>query len=389
VIDAGYSITSAGGDSEAKSNNKNKLEDYFQIFAIGVGVLVLVSIFNQLGVAQLFPNFTGKEANIFVALAVGIVASVSTCLALIGGIVLSFGSMYKGEGTENVPLGVRARPHIYFHIGRIGSFVLLGGLLGVLGSKISYSATFTGYFTLFIALVMFYIGLHILGFVPNITKLGFHLPKFLSSKIHSLQDSNHKAAPLIIGALTFFLPCGLTQSMQLAAVGSQSFLSGALIMGAFALGTLPVLLSLGIGSTYAQKNKFGFVQRVVGVIIIFFAFYSMNSGLVLTGSKFSFNLSGGQSTVVEVPTENGVQTVKMDIDYSFSPSRFNIKKGVPVRWEINGINLGCADEIVVPSLGIRQRINLGANVIEFTPTKSGSLPFSCGMGMITGKFIVT
>jgi len=183
----------------------------------------------------------------------------------------------------------RSLPQIYFHIGRIGGFFLLGGLLGLLGQSISYSVSFTGYLTIFVAIIMFYIGLQILNIVPNITKFGFHLPKKWSNKIHSLQENNHPFIPVLLGSLTFFLPCGFTQSMQLVAVASGSFWMGGFVMMFFALGTLPVLFSVGIGASYFQKKDFGVFKKIVGVLIVFFALYSFQSGLTLTGSKMSLD----------------------------------------------------------------------------------------------------
>ncbi|MBU1999314.1 MAG: sulfite exporter TauE/SafE family protein, partial [Candidatus Omnitrophica bacterium] len=268
-----------------------------------------------------------------------------------------------------------------------------GGILGALGSKINYSITFTGYLTLFISIVMFYIGLQILNIVPNITKIGFHLPKSLSKKIHAFENNDHHLMPVALGALTFFLPCGFTQSMQLAAVASGTFLSGAGIMAAFALGTIPVLFSVGLGATYAKSEHLGFLTKIIGILIIFFAIYSLNSGLVLSGSRFSLNLSKSSTAtataIVQTSGEN-VQIVKMDVDWVFKPNEFRVKKGIPVRWEINGINVsGCSNEVVIPSLNLRQKIKQGLNIIEFTPEKEGVLPFSCWMGMLNGRFIVT
>ena len=176
--------------------------------------------------------------------------------------------------------------------------MFLGGLLGSIGSKINYSLSFTGYLTVVIALIMFYIGLQILGIVPNITKLGFHLPKIFSRKIDDIDGNGSHFAPVLLGILTFFLPCGFTQSMQLAAVVSSSFITGALIMGFFALGTLPVLFSVGLGSTYAKKERMRLFNQIIGVVILFFAFYSFNSGLVLAGSPVTidfWNKVGGTS----------------------------------------------------------------------------------------------
>lgn len=389
ITSCGYRLVSEAEKNKLEKKSKNTFQDYLQIVLVTLGMGAAAFLLGKIEITKLFPDF-GSQINILIALVFGVVASLSTCLVLVGGIVLSFGEMYPIHEDTKHPFLSRALPHVYFHIGRVGGFVLLGGVLGLLGSKINYSLSFTGYLTIVIAVVMLYIGLQILGVVPNITKLGFHLPKKLSSKIHKLQGSNHHLAPILIGALTFFLPCGFTQTMQLAAVASGDFFAGALIMGAFALGTLPALLAVGIGSTYAKKREFNFVNKIIGVVVVFFAIYSLNSGLVLAGSSFTIDFWNSSRSAVVAAVSEDIQVVKMDVDWVFQPTEFKIKKGVPVRWEINGINVsGCSNEVVIPQLNIRQKIYEGRNIVEFTPTKEGVLPFSCWMGMLNGRFIVT
>jgi len=386
VEKCGYYI--AKNDEEKFKKEKKTFDDYIQIFVAFISVLAVFYVLKKLHIEKFFPEI-GDNVGVFIALLLGVVASLSTCLILLGGIVLSFGSMYKVREDAKHPFISRSLPHIYFHVGRIVGFGVLGGILGLVGSKINYSLSFTGFITIVVAVVMLYLGLQIIGFVPSITKLGFHLPKKLSKKINSLQGKNHPLTPMIIGVLTFLLPCGFTQSMQLVAVASGSFFGGALIMSAFAVGTFPALFSLGIGSSYARKNKFGFVNKFIGVVVVFFALYSFNSGLVLTGTSFSLDFWNSGDSSVESVIEDEVQVVKMDVDWTFKQNEFVVKKGVPVRWEINGINVsGCTNKIVIPSLKLSKSIDDGLNILEFTPEESGVIPFSCWMGMQGGKFIV-
>lgn len=381
----GYRVVTEG--QKKTKIKKNTIEDYMQLIFIFLGIATIAYIIQKFEITRFFPDFQG-QSGIFISLLLGLVASLSTCLILVGGIVLSFGNIYKVQDDTKHPMLSKSLPHIYFHIGRIGGFAFLGGLLGLLGSKINYSLSFTGYLTIFVAIVMLYVGLQILGIVPSITKLGFHLPKKFSKKIHTLQEKNHSLAPILIGVLTFLLPCGFTQSMQLAAIASGNFFSGALIMGFFAIGTFPALFSLGLGSSYAQKSDFKFFNKIVGAIVIFFAIYSLNSGLVLSGSNFTLNFWNNQSAI-ESAYEGDVQIIKMDVNYGFSANKFVVKKGIPVKFEIEGINVtGCSNEIAIPRLGISQKINKGENVIEFTPTETGTLPFSCWMGMLGGEISV-
>lgn len=80
----------------------------------------------------------------------------------------------------------------------------------------------------------------------------------------------------------------------------------------------------------------------------------------------------------------------MTVDrYGYSPDRFVLQKGVPVRWIIDGKELtGCNNAIQVPKLGLRFDIKPGEQVIEFTPEQAGTISWSCWMGMIPGSFIV-
>jgi len=384
---------------DIKSNTQKFIfKDLWQISIIFLVFIFLVSLFSKFKVTKFFPKMD-ENISIIVALLFGVIASVSTCLALTGGIVISFSSKYK---IKKNTFFHRVLPQIYFHIGRILGFAVLGGLFGLLGEKLVYSTSFTGYLTILVGLVMFYVGLNILNIVPNISRFGFHLPKKLSSGINILQKNENPVIPAIIGILTFFLPCGFTQSMQLAAVASGSFLSGTLIMMFFAIGTLPVLFSIGIGSSYTQKKDFRILKKIIGVVIIFFAFYSFNSGLILSGSNFTidfWNKGATEKSIISVSNESvqtienePVQTIEMEIDYTFQQSEFRIKKDIPVRWKITPTNVtGCTEEVIIPSLNLSTgKLKSGGKtvILEFTPTETGNLLFSCWMGMQKGKFIV-
>ncbi len=385
ISDAGYSAANTATEEVKKGNS---IQDYFQIATIALSLIFVISLLKDFQINSYFPE-VGDTASVGVALLLGLIASVSTCLALVGGIVISFGTSYEIDSTPGHNLFSHFRPHAFFHVGRLGTFIVLGGLLGALGQFFSFSFSFTGYIPFIVAAVMFYIGLQILNIVPSITKLGFHMPRRFATKIEILQKTEHKAAPFLLGALTFFLPCGFTQSVQLASVASGGFVPGALTMGAFALGTMPVLLGLGIGSSYAKDLKATFFKKIIGVLIIFFALYSFNNGATLLG--FDLSLSPTDTENIEITiNEDGYQEIYMVADWGFEPNYFVVQKDTPVRWIIEGVNVsGCISEIIVPKLGISKELKAGENIIEFTPTESGELVFSCWMGMVGGKIVVS
>jgi regulator of replication initiation timing len=84
------------------------------------------------------------------------------------------------------------------------------------------------------------------------------------------------------------------------------------------------------------------------------------------------------------------QVVEMHITYEgFKPSTLTIKNGIPVKWIIYGDQVSsCTNKIIVPSLNISKSIVAGENIINFTPKTTGTIDFSCWMGMVKGKFMV-
>jgi sulfite exporter TauE/SafE len=110
------------------------------------------------------------------------------------------------------------------------------------------------------------------------------MPKFLSKHALGVSRFNHTLTPLLVGIATFFLPCGFTQSMQLYALTTGSFLSGGLTMLSFALGTLPVLALVSFSSFSIQKSsKSGVFFKTAGLVVIIFALFNLINSLVVVG----------------------------------------------------------------------------------------------------------
>lgn len=361
------------------------------ILIVGV-LLFLFKIFQNTGIINRI-DLNGAKINFGVSFLIGLAASVSSCLAVVGAVIIAFGEKYKSEGKNFYENAVR--PNLFFHIGRLGTFFILGGLLGVIGGEINISGNFISTFTVIVAIVMAWLGLNILGLLPSISNLGIKMPGRLTNNWNNLKKSEHKMAPFLLGGLSFFLPCGFTQSMQIFALTSGSFLVGGLSLLIFALGTVPALMILGVATSWTKNKKMAVFQKVAGFLVIFFAIYTLQSGLALSGVKTNVLSSKdtqqtNDKTNDKIKTDEKAQVVEMSITRSgFSPSVLRIKKGVPVRWVIKGDAVtSCTNKIIVPSLNISKNISYGENIIEFTPDKAGEIPFSCWMGMVRGKFIV-
>lgn len=243
---------------------------------------------------------------------------------------------------------------------------------------------------------MLILGFQLTELFPRLSSLNFTLPKSISNMLgiqqHKEKEYSHKNA-MIMGAMTFFLPCGFTQAMQLFAISSGSPITGALTMGVFALGTAPGLLGIGGLTAIIKGASAKTFFRFAGLVVIALAVFNITNGVNLTGINvlaFATNNASVQANDPNVTLENGVQIVKMTQSGSgYSPNSFTIKKGLPVKWVINSTNpYTCAASIVMPAFGIRQSLQEGDNTIEFTPKEIGTIRFSCSMGMFTGSFNV-
>lgn len=257
--------------SVEKSFNKKPADDViWKAIPIGVGFLVLFFLLQKSGILNVG---IGGQTTPVTSFIIGLIASVSSCLAIVGGLVLSLSAKISQDNVSDT------RTFMLFHAGRIVSFAVLGGILGAVGSAIGINFTFAAILGLLASLVMLLLGLSLVGVF---SKNKIALPTGIFNYFRKIE---HKTfAPLIIGFATFFLPCGFTQSMQVSALGSGSFMSGLLIMLAFALGTLPILALLSFGSTsFAHGRHAPLFFKSAGVVVIGLGLFGLLAGLAGLG----------------------------------------------------------------------------------------------------------
>lgn len=392
IAEAGYEV---GRQDRLPLLTRDKRE-YINLGIAFLFLMILYLVLKSLGLTDisLSPNLVSPSWGLI--LLIGLVAGFSTCMALVGGLSLGLSAKFA-ESHPTATAKEKFRPHIFFVVGRILSYALLGGVLGVLGTAFRLSPTINGILVLLVGIVMLIMGLQLINIFPRLSRFKLTLPKSIGKVLGLNQkhkEYSHKHA-MIMGALTFFLPCGFTQAMQLYAISTGNFGSGALIMGLFALGTVPGLLSIG-GITSLVRGSFKErFFKVAGLAVIFFALLNLNNGYTLASlsiDSFRDNNSNQEKIVNDpnVTLENGVQVVRMtENNNGYSPNKFSIQKGVPVKWVIDArAPYSCASTILLPKLNIQKSLVAGENTIEFTPEESGSLPFSCSMGMYTGVFNV-
>lgn len=375
--------------SSEQKNSASMGAEYKILMVFIAFVLVLGFIFvSQSPIFSLIQvNATSSLIAFFIF---GLLASISNCASLVGGLILSFSKQWSTMG--------KFKPHVMFQIGRILSFIILGGFLGSIGQALHVSLIINSVIILLVSLIMIALGLQMLGFA-FFNRFQLALPKNITNRFI---DKNNKL-PLAIGILTFFLPCGFTLTAQGAALVSRNPIQGALIMLSFVLGTAPVLFLIGISSSelFKNHNLSMTFTKIAGILVLFFAIMNINSQFTVLGlpSVNSTVLTQKQNQVVEENKANGLakivngkQVLQMNASsQGYDPDNFKVKAGIPVRWEITDTGTsGCTNAVIARGLfeGSIQLSQGTTSIKEFTPEKPGSYRFSCWMGMITGTIQV-
>jgi sulfite exporter TauE/SafE len=260
--------------SVEKQIKEKKWSDFKIAVPIALAFAVLFVVLQKVGLINLVDAGNVTYGTAFL---IGIVASLSTCMAVVGGLVLSMSATFVKEVD-------RIRPQLMFHGGRIVSFFILGGVIGAIGSAFTLNTGTSFALSFVIGLVMLMLGVNLLDVFPWAKRLQPSMPRFIARHAHGVSKLNHTLTPLIVGVATFFLPCGFTQSMQLFTLSTGSFLTGGLTMLSFALGTFPVLALMSFSlSNFKDSPKAGIFFKSAGLIVIMFALFNLVNSLVVIG----------------------------------------------------------------------------------------------------------
>lgn len=368
----------------------------------GVALVFALAVLAQVTGLTELASGAGDLGNggIMVALLLGLAAGVSTCMALVGGLVLALSASFQARraatGDTDDGLGAQMRPALVFMAGRIVGYGVLGAALGAIGASVTMPPQVTAVLMIAVAVVMTILGTRLTGLSPRIATWSPTLPMGLGRQL-GLGDgaagaySDGRAAGL--GAASFFLPCGFTQAVQIYALSTGSPLFAGAIMAIFAIGTAPGLLALAGLPVVVPSTMRPTLLRLVGVVVIGFAFINASAGIRLSGVTLP---SLGVETVAAAPlpaggvAADGTQALTTFQDATgYHPGNVSIYAGTPTRWTIESTDTStCAVFLAVPRLGIQVRLHKGSNTIDLPALQPGTLAYTCSMGMYGGRITV-
>lgn len=392
-------------DDSDEPEKESKYKNIVGITAMSLGLLVilalLMKIYGTLAIPELSANMS--YGLIFV---IGLFTGFH-CIAMCGGFVVSYATKKGADGDTD------HTPHLAYGAGKVLSYTVIGSLFGLLGGFIAFTTSIRAAVGIIAGLFLILFGLNSLNIFPSLRKFQLRMPAFISKRVNS-EQSKH-SSPFTIGLLNgLMIACGPLQAMYVFAAGTGSALEGAKIMFVFGLGTLPMLLGFGIFASKISSKTTRDIIKYSGILVIILGLIMLNRALVLQGGGYDAESiaskvgllgagtvqsnNAGNNAVKNPVTTGGntvsnenFQTVRMDVTRNgYSPNRLSIKNGVPVKWIINVQQLtGCNRVLLMPAYNIRVNLVQGEQTVEFTPTKTGTISWSCGMGMLRGSFTVT
>ena len=225
-------------------------------------------------------------------------------------------------------------------------------------------------------------------------------PKFITRYIRRTAKGTDTFTPLFLGALTVFIPCGVTQAMMAAALGTSSMAMGAALMFAFTLGTSPVFFIVAYLTTELGSRLEKFFMRFVAAVVLILGLVTINGGLNVLGSPLSFqNLTRGL-----LPSNSGPAPVAQAAQSSFTegdvvlyvqnegyfPQTISAPAGKDFTLNlVTDQTYSCARDFVIPALDYYELLPDTGTIQVNIPAqeKGNTLFFTCSMGMYTGQIV--
>jgi uncharacterized protein len=205
------------------------------------------------------------SGSLAVALVTGLLGGFGHCAVMCGPLVGAFGLAARPRGARRAIAGQLA-----YHAGRITTYALLGGLLGLTGSVVNVAGRVAGVqeIVAFAAgLLMIGLGLGAAGLLGPVRRLEARLSGRVARAVHGLLGEGGTGRLYPVGLALGFLPCGLSWSMLLGSAATGSLPRGLLLALVFGLGTIPALLLVGGASALLSARARGLLFRAGGLLV--------------------------------------------------------------------------------------------------------------------------
>jgi sulfite exporter TauE/SafE len=223
------------------------------------------------------------EAEYLLSLSTGLLGGFGHCIGMCGPVVASyaFGGNVNRDG-----LPARLMPHLLYNAGRITTYSLVGGLMGLTGAFLNVAGQLAGLqnaVAVLAGIIMIILGLNILALFGStrwIEKHNFPVLRVAKQAVSSISPLRF----LLLGLVLGLLPCGLSYTVFIAAAGTGGFFPGMMTALLFGLGTLPAVFLFGFMVSRLGAVLRGRLYKAGGIIVVIMGVYFLLRGIGFYGS---------------------------------------------------------------------------------------------------------
>lgn len=218
----------------------------------------------------------------------GFLGSFGHCLGMCGPITVAFSLSQPDTDRDRwQQIGF----HLLLNLGRLISYALVGLMIGALGSVLVASGQMAGIgsplrrgVALVTGLLLIWFGLAQIspGQVPPVPLLNpmaqasWH--NRLSRAMQALSLNPRRWTPLLLGLAWGLMPCGFLYAAQLKAAETTNLWRGGATMLAFGVGTLPMMLGVGVSTAWVSSDRRGQLFRLGGWITLLIGILTLLRG---------------------------------------------------------------------------------------------------------------
>jgi uncharacterized protein len=221
-----------------------------------------------------------QRVDFYLLLITGLTISLGHCIGMCGPLVTAFALGQRKVTDSRWRLTIN---FLTYHIGRLMSYTLIGALMGLIGSTVFLAdegVKIQGTLSILIGFLILLMTVGIAGWSP-VSRFVEQSPlkSFVSRRLAGLLSASSVPRRFGLGVANGFLPCGPVFSVAMIAAAAGSFWRGGLAMLVFGIGTVPVLVVLGLGVERLSAKARVIFTRIGALFMLFIAVQLLLRGL--------------------------------------------------------------------------------------------------------------
>lgn len=221
-----------------------------------------------------------KQIDFYLILITGLTISLGHCIGMCGPLVTAFAIGQREDTNSRWRLTVS---FLTYHCGRLMSYTLIGCLMGLIGSTVFLAdegIKIQGGLSMVIGILILLMTAGLASWLPRSRMVeDSPLKRFISGRLRGLLSARSVRQRFGLGIANGFLPCGPVFSVAMIAAAAGSFWRGGLAMLVFGIGTVPVLVILGLGVDRLSMKARTVFTKIGALFMLFIGLQLLLRGL--------------------------------------------------------------------------------------------------------------